>query len=312
MNSLISVIIPTYNQGDFLPRAIKSVLEQTFQNFELIIVDDASTDNTEEVVKKFQEEDERIKYKRHQKNKGGNAARNTGLRNAKGEYIAFLDSDDEWLSRKLEKQLEVFEKPNNANLALVYSGAYYIENGKMAIKVLPKKRGHILKDLLVSNCIMAGGSSSLIRREVFNNCGYFDECKELREGGGQEYEMWIRIAQKYECDFVKEELIKYYIHERSITKRSDLYRKKVRQRYIFNKYKNYYQKSPKLYSTRLKHDGAGFTLQGYPNEGRRRFIKSIRTYPLNIKSYLCLFLSLFGSNTYAKVLELKNKLEEKR
>ena len=93
----VSIIIPTYNRANLLPRAIKSVLSQTFKDFELIVINDGSTDNTEEVIKKFQKKDERIKYILHKDNKGEAAARNTGIRIAKGEYIASHDSDDEWL-----------------------------------------------------------------------------------------------------------------------------------------------------------------------------------------------------------------------
>ena len=103
----VSVIIPTYNRAHLVGRAIRSVLNQTYQDFEIIVVDDGSTDNTEEVVKSFN--DPRIRYIRHEKNRGGSAACNTGIRAARGEYIAFQDSDDEWLPEKLEKQMQVFE-----------------------------------------------------------------------------------------------------------------------------------------------------------------------------------------------------------
>lgn len=106
-NPKVSVIIPTYNRAHLIGRAIKSVLNQTYKDFEIIIVDDGSTDKTEEVVKDFK--DERVRYIRREKNKGGSAARNTGIKAARGEYIAFQDSDDEWLPEKLEKQMKAFE-----------------------------------------------------------------------------------------------------------------------------------------------------------------------------------------------------------
>lgn len=101
---LVSVVIPTYNRAEFLPRAVESVLRQTVDDFELIVVDDASTDDTEAVVERF--DDPRVEYVRHGTNRGGSAARNTGIERSSGEYIAFLDSDDEWYPRKLERQVE--------------------------------------------------------------------------------------------------------------------------------------------------------------------------------------------------------------
>ena len=109
-NPTVSIIIPTYNRAHLIGRAIQSVLNQTYQNFEIIVVDDGSTDNTEEMIKEFQKHDKRIKYIRHEKNRGGAAARNTGIKVARGEYIAFQDSDDEWLPEKLEKQMDVFQR----------------------------------------------------------------------------------------------------------------------------------------------------------------------------------------------------------
>ncbi len=115
-----SVVIPTYNRAKLLPHSIESVLSQTFQDFELIIVDDGSIDKTEKVVKKFQKKDKRIFYY-FQENKGPATTRNVGIKKAKGEYIAFLDSDDMWLSKKLEKQIRIFENSNNNELGCVFS-----------------------------------------------------------------------------------------------------------------------------------------------------------------------------------------------
>ena len=127
-NPTVSVIIPTYNRAHLVDRAIQSVLNQTYKDFELIIVDDGSTDNTEDIIKEFQKKDERIKYIRHEENRGGSAARNTGIKAAKGEYIAFLDSDDEWLPIKLGRQISEFT--NKSKIALVYTGRIIIEEGE--------------------------------------------------------------------------------------------------------------------------------------------------------------------------------------
>src|SRR2546429_9117536 len=119
----VSVIIPTYNRAEFLCSAITSVLNQTFHNFEIIVVDDASQDHTREVMNSLG--DKRIRYIRHEKNKGVAATRNTGLVNAKGTYIAFLDDDDEWLPEKLQKQFNLLESCQNI-VGVVYTGAFVV------------------------------------------------------------------------------------------------------------------------------------------------------------------------------------------
>ena len=107
---LVSVVIPTYNRADLIPRAIASVSSQSYQNFEIIVVDDNSQDDTEKVVREIANQDSRISYHRHSSNLGGSAARNTGIKQATGKYIAFLDSDDIWLPQKLELQLKAIAK----------------------------------------------------------------------------------------------------------------------------------------------------------------------------------------------------------
>jgi len=125
----VSVIISTYNRAYLIDRFIQSVLNQTYQDFELIVVDDGSTDNTEDIIRQFQEKDKRIKYIKHDKNKGGSAERNTGIKNSVGKYIAFQDSDDEWFPEKLEKQMEVF-KNTSSKVGVVYTGFWRIKDNK--------------------------------------------------------------------------------------------------------------------------------------------------------------------------------------
>ena len=122
---LVSVIIPTRNRVEMLCRAVNSVLSQTFDNLECIVVDDESHDNTEKVINSF--EDDRLKYFRHEKNKGASAARNTGIRQSQGEFIAFLDDDDEWLDEKLEKQVNLLENLPS-KYGMVYCWMDYYDN----------------------------------------------------------------------------------------------------------------------------------------------------------------------------------------
>ena len=163
----VSVIIPTYNRAHVLGRSIQSVLNQTFQDFELIIVDDASTDDTESLVNRFRSK--KIKYIRHQVNQGGSVGPtpNTGLRIAKGDYIAFQDDDDEWMPEKLERQMKVIcAAPPEVGVVYTRITKYdslgnYIRPLKVA-----KKEGYLFKQLL-NECFIQW-TTALIRRECFD------------------------------------------------------------------------------------------------------------------------------------------------
>jgi glycosyltransferase involved in cell wall biosynthesis len=131
----VSVVIPTYNRAKVLSRAVKSVLNQGYRDFEIIVVDDGSTDNTEQVVGAFDKQ--QVKYVRHEKNMGPAAARNTGIGHANGKYIAFQDSDDEWFPQKLGRQVEILETASD-RVGGVYTGFWRIRNSSR--KYEPRKR----------------------------------------------------------------------------------------------------------------------------------------------------------------------------
>ena len=146
----VSVIIPTYRRPDFLGKAIESVLNQTFQDFEVIIVDDASNDNTGEVVRGFV--DKRIHYVCHEVNRGGAAARNTGILKARGRYIAFLDDDDEWFPEILQLQISLLDQspPEVGGIYAGYERKMSTTGESLGI-TLPTKRGDLSYELLLSN-----------------------------------------------------------------------------------------------------------------------------------------------------------------
>ena len=165
----VSIIIPTYNREQLIARSIKSVLNQTYQDFEIIIVDDASTDNTEEVISNFN--DKRIRYIRHEKNKGAAAARNTGIRAARCDYIAYQDSDDEWLPEKLARQMELLEDAS-PQVGVIYTGFWKTENHRrtyIPFSWVSQKNGDIHKELLKGNFI--GSPVVLTKKECFRQGG---------------------------------------------------------------------------------------------------------------------------------------------
>jgi glycosyltransferase involved in cell wall biosynthesis len=214
-NPKISVIIPTYNRAHLLPRAIKSVLAQSFKDFELIIVDDASTDNSHEIVKNFKEKDKRIKYLKHNKNSGGPPKpKNTGIKISKGKYIAFLDSDDEWFSNKLEKQITLYKKNKNNNVGLVGCGVISInERTKEKRKIEPPTQIEVKSPKILENTIAHSCSSVIIKKTIFENIGLFDENIKVLD----DRDLYIRILEKYKFLFTQEPLFHYYIHNDNVT-----------------------------------------------------------------------------------------------
>lgn len=204
MSKLISVVIPTHNRADLLPRAINSVLNQTYIDFEIIVVSDGSTDNTSEIVNGFTKADDRVKFIEYAPAKGGNVARNTGIDAAKGEYIAFLDDDDEWLPEKLQKQIEIVEA--DEKIGLVYTGVHIIYvNEKVEYNSLSKEAGDLSKRILIDNCV-GTTSTVLLRKSVLEKSGIFD----VELGALQDFDLWIRVCQHSNVGVVSEPMINYY------------------------------------------------------------------------------------------------------
>lgn len=199
----VSVIVPTYNRAHLLPRALRSVTHQTFSHFELIVVDDGSTDNTREVVE--QVGDPRVRYIRLPANQGVAAARNRGMRAARGELIAFLDSDDEWMPQKLSSQVALFRRSSD-RIGLTYTGVETVDHRGGRRVDTPRHRGDIQDDILLRNVLHGGGSSVMIRRSAMEAAGEFDEDFVAIE----DYEYWVRVASRFHVDFVAEPLLRYH------------------------------------------------------------------------------------------------------
>lgn len=213
MQDLISVIIPTFSRPKMLGRAIRSVLSQTYNNYEILIIDDNGNDSkyqriTEEYVKKYID-NESIKYIKHEKNLGGCAARNTGIKNSSGKFIAFLDDDDEWKANFLETLICQFEV--KSNIGAVYCNYFTQVKNKRYYSINQDKeffKGDVFEKLLSGWCPVST-SLFMIKRECFEKVGEFDE--ELKSF--QDYDMWLRISYVFEFAYVNEKLvIKYESH----------------------------------------------------------------------------------------------------
>jgi glycosyltransferase involved in cell wall biosynthesis len=202
---LVSVIIPNYNYAHYLREAIESVLHQTYKHIEVIVVDDGSSDRSVDEIAEFSGSLTLIR----QRNAGVSRARNAGLRIATGEYVAFLDSDDIWLPRKLERQVELFE--SDPQLGLVHVGVEEVDGqGRSIVTVLNGCAGDGYKALITlsPHGILGGGSGAMVRRATAQSVGGFDE----RFSTSADWEFFARVCRFERVGFVAEVLMKYRKH----------------------------------------------------------------------------------------------------
>ena len=309
-NPTVSVIIPTYNRVHFLGETIQSVLNQTYRDFELIIADDGSTDNTEQLVKSFGSD--RIKYIQLKKNSGSSAVpRNTGLKAATGKYIALLDSDDTWLPDKLK--LEVNFLDTHPSIGLVYSDYTYFGSRGSSEKTgfeskLPVS-GFVLKEMFLNNPIIS--DTVLVRKLCFEKVGLFDEsivqCGDL--------DMWLRIAVCFEIGYVDVPLARYRLHEKNrhletgnsligeITTRkkclesSPFLLDEIAPEMMYQKYYRHYQAL-----------GNWYLNIGIPLKAREPFWKYLRLYPYDPVAYVSWLITFLPPCLVSWIRTCKRKL----
>lgn len=273
---MVSAIITTYKRPpEIVKRAAQSVLNQSYRDIELLIVDDSPV--TYELRKAVRDMAlslaDNVRYIAHEKNMGACAARNTGVKNAKGEFVAFLDDDDEWLPEKIEKQLSVMKQ--NDEVALVYCGRYihYASKNIEKQERVEFREGKVYENLILNNFI---GSTSfpLIRKAVLEELGGFD----VNMPAAQDFEMWLRIAKGYKIDYIKEPLVRYYIHEgEQITKN---HRKKIEALERVNEINmNYLERHSKAYSIRILRMLPLYAEFDIP-KARKLFVQAVKMYPV--------------------------------
>jgi len=303
---LISVIIPTYNSAEYIEEALGSVFEQTFQDFEIIVVDDGSTDNTAEVLKKY---GDRIRYI-YQENNGPASARNRGIRAARGEYIAFLDADDLWVTTKLEKQVELFSR--RKELGMVTTGACSFDSkgvfGFSADKRETLMVGDIARNIFLRSNI--GTPTVMVRKEVFDNIGYFEE--NIRQS--EDDNMWIRIASHYDVELIDEALIKVRNHPQRMTLNKSELLDSVQSsiHLLMTKYgdvvKKKIEKAVPIKLSQIQFSiGYGYYESGNYREARKAFIKGARYRFRTWKNLLYLVFTFIpqGLAVYLKSLRRK-------
>ena len=232
---MISIVIPTHNRPDLLKNAIYSVINQTYKNIEIIVVDDASTSNNQSVIDSF---DENIKYHRFETNQGGNVCRNKGVELSDGEYIAFLDDDDIWLPEKLEKQLYLM-KENDIDLCYTGKNIITVDEG---LKELNRRYSFVnpkytsLKKSIMHKNFIGTTSSIMIKKEKFFVIGGFD----VNMPALQDYELYLRfIHAELSVKGIDEGLLDYFIYQNKSAISKSLKKKFKAMKLIINKNKKY-------------------------------------------------------------------------
>ncbi len=290
-NPLVSVLIPTYNRKNLLLRALKSVFDQTYHNLEVVVVDDASTDNTEKSLRKSRFW-EKTSFIRHQENKGAPASRNTAVKNSSGDFIAFLDSDDVWHPVKIKKQIEVLQE--NPEYSLVFTKYQVHKSGKTHtaphVDFFPQKRSqNKLKKLLYKRSFILN-SSVLVKRSCLKKAGLFDESLPSLE----DWELWIRFADYCRFFFIPQVMVEKYSPPDQITRDKKAFVQAIKL--ILEKHKNWYDAHPFIKSWQMMRAGRLLLKAKKIKKAGRWFKESIKTHPFSPVFWLFEILSLFISS----------------
>jgi len=293
-NLKVSVIIPSYNRAHIILNCLKSIISQTFANLEIIVVDDGSKDNTGDIISNCK--DSRIIYLKHDKNQGLPSARNTGIKASTGDILAFLDTDDVWLPKKIEETVKVFGE-SDKDTGVVYAASIRYRNGKK--EYLPPayiypKEGDIFNRLLLGNFIPAISAS--VKRECFNEVGIFDPSLPSLE----DWEMWIRLAKKYKFRFIKQPLQIIYYTKDSLTANVDNFLRS--EKLILQKHYVDFAKNPSVLAKRYCQIGIYNMLSGLNHECREYFYKAYISSNRNYFYAILYGLSVFPGAFFVKII----------
>jgi glycosyltransferase involved in cell wall biosynthesis len=295
----VTVVIPTCNRASLVTTAIESALQQTFRDIEVVVVDDCSDDETPAVVSALLQ-DPRVRYLRQQVRRGAPAARNEAIRRSSGEFVAFLDDDDEWRPEKLAAQVEVFRR-GGPDVGVVYSSYEVVDrkSGHVVGRKVAEKRGELARDLLERNVV---GSSScvVVRRTALEAAGLWDE----RLPSFQDYDLWIRLSRFVRFDFVEEDLLVYSVHPKKIW--TDLGALDRGIEVLLDKHGASRALRANL-SVQSLGIGVQYFSRGESRPGRRAILRAIRLAPWTPRPHLNLLLSFLGPAVFRRAHEAKKK-----
>jgi glycosyltransferase involved in cell wall biosynthesis len=297
----VDVIIPTYNRSQFLQAAIASVLKQTFGDFTLFVVDDASEDDTRSIVESFN--DKRIKYIRHAVNRGEAFARNTGVSNTSAAFVAFLDDDDEWLPKKLELEFDLL-KNSPEKVGGVYSGLLIIDKNTGIVKgrKLAERRGDIYLDMISRNVLFTP-STVLLRTKCFEKVGLFDESIPWM----LDYDMWIRISKEFHFECIKEPLVKYHLHKNRISNNASIRAKGLEA--MLKKHHDLFSLNQKIHSQFYRDLGFAYGENQEFANASKAVLRAMKLHPFQARAYVdslkLIGLCLGGPNNYMRLKQGK-------
>lgn len=301
MEPKVCVIMPCYNGEKFIGEAIESVLNQTYNNWELIIVDDGSTDNSKEVIKRYFN-DNRIKYIAHKENRGIPAARNTGIKASKGEYIAFLDQDDIWLPEKLKEQIEIFNVDRDKQIGLVFTDIMHLIEDETIRPEWPSKyvpnnlriksKEEVLKSLFLQNFIPS--ISVIVRKDCFDRKGLLNE---NITGGADDYEFWLRISGCFKMIYINKPFVKKRIHENNYSNMKRFFKDQLQILNMAIKHYPFLAKYSNKKRGRLYYNYARYLQKSGESSKSKEAIHIAILYDhWQLKYYVVYLLSHFGSS----------------
>lgn len=301
---VISIVIPTFNRAHMIHRAIESIKQQTFKEWELIIVDDASTDTTEEIIRTYLKDDQRIRYIKHEKNQGGSAARNSGIKKSQGRYIALLDDDDRWYPEKLQLQYECSLRHPEAGL--IYSGFCYVdyETDQIITNVIPRYQGNVSSIILKNNIFAL--PTTLIKNECFQRAGLFDE----QLTSFQDWDMWIRISLYYPFAYVKECLTEVTMHGIQIS--SDLSSKIGSRKKLLEKYSNLIKRNSSILAYHYKSLAVLHAVNHAPRQAIRYLLRAFFIRPYKVGYALHLMFAIIPPLHRFLILHFGSMLRHKK
>jgi len=287
----VSVVLPTYNRAHIVGQAMKSVLGQTFRDFELIVVDDGSTDVTQDVVAGFK--DPRVRYVAHDSNRGLSAGRNTGARAARGRYIANQDSDDLWMPEKLAREIVALETaPSSVGVAYSRLEKTFPDGRKVFLPAdgCSPTSGDLHRKLLEGNFITM--QVSLIKKECFEAVAGFDESIPAL----QDWDFWLRVSKQYEFVYVPEIGVRAATSPDSITKNK---KKRLEAReMIFQKHYNEFKKYPNIFAHHAFSIGNAYALRGDMKKARRYLMDARASDPKSKYIAASILASLGSTRLY--------------